>query len=630
MNRFLLLIFICVFPILNAQNFSAQNISDELKKDAYAVIRNESIHIRFESIHKIVYSKELVITVFNKAGDAFATAYQMYEPSLKIHSLEAVYYNANGKEIKKFKTKDFSDQSYISNGQMYTDTRVKYLNYTPVTYPYTLHFKSNYTNSDTYLETWMPIKHPNLAIEKSSFTLENNANVKVLSKELNLEAFKIPTQNNEQSIITYEINNEIAFQEEELMPSLKYLFPYVAFSTSEFVIDGVKGSFTNWNELGIWYNTLLKGTNDLKPAQKAFFQDLVKDATSDKEKVQIVYKFLQNKTRYIGVQLGIGGLKPYPASYVENKSYGDCKALTNYLQSMLEAVGIPSYYTVIESGPREDFFTDFASLEQGNHVILYVPLEEEEIWLEATSQTTAFNYLGKFTDNRMALIITPDGAEIKKTQAFPTEQNLELIKGVGIISADGKLKTDIQYEVSGLQYDNIYRLHFETEKEQKKILQNIWNNLPNLTINQHKIENDWENARFKMKVNLESGQFAKNYGNSMTLNILPIGGMATNLKKMNDRQHPFEIRFGYTDQSEFEFQLPSGYKMSEKFQPILFADEFGTYLLSAEEKENGKLSVNRKLIIKDGTYPKEKFNDYVEFRRKISSFDNAKILIEKI
>ena len=283
MNRFLLLIFICVFPILNAQNFSAQNISDELKKDAYAVIRNESIHIRFESIHKIVYSKELVITVFNKAGDAFATAYQMYEPSLKIHSLEAVYYNANGKEIKKFKTKDFSDQSYISNGQMYTDTRVKYLNYTPVTYPYTLHFKSNYTNSDTYLETWMPIKHPNLAIEKSSFTLENNANVKVLSKELNLEAFKIPTQNNEQSIITYEINNEIAFQEEELMPSLKYLFPYVAFSTSEFVIDGVKGSFTNWSELGIWYNTLLKGTNDLKPAQKAFFQDLVKDAASDKE-----------------------------------------------------------------------------------------------------------------------------------------------------------------------------------------------------------------------------------------------------------------------------------------------------------------------------------------------------------
>ena len=630
MTRIFQMLFLIAFPLLQAQNYAISEIPENLKKDAYAVVRNENISISIESVNKIVYTKEWIVTVFEKSGDEYAMAYQMYEPNLKINSLEAVFYGPNGRELKKFKAKDFFDQSFISNGQMYTETRVKFLNYAPVVYPYTLHFTVNYTSSDTFIEPWVPVKMPNVAIEKSSYHLENHTDFKVLSKELNLADFNIPTQTAGQNSISYELKNQPAFENEELMPSLKYLYPYVEFSTSEFAIDGVKGSFTNWKELGVWYNTLLKGTSDLKPEQKLFFQNLVKDAQSDKEKVQILYKYLQNKTRYIGIQLGIGGLKPYPASYVESKSYGDCKALSNYLHAMLEAVGIPSYYTIIQAGPREDFFTDFASLAQGNHVILYVPLKEEEIWLEATSQTTAFNYLGNFTDNRKALLITPEGGEIKKTQSFSIEKNKEIIKGSAEIQPDGKLKGSVQFEFSGLQYDNIFRLKSETEKDQKKILQEILKELPNLAIQQHSIENDWENAVFKMDVNLESAQFAKNYGNSMTIGVLPIGGTSSNLKKIKDRQHPFEIRFGYTDQTDFEIILPKGFQIQEKFEPIIYANEFGTYLLNVEEIEKGKLNVSRKLVVKDGTYPKEKFNDYVEFRRKISSYDNAKILIEKI
>ncbi len=55
---------------------------------------------------------------------------------------------------------------------------------------------------------------------------------------------------------------------------------------------------------------------------------------------------MQDKTRYISVQIGIGGWKPMLADDVNKLGYGDCKGLTNYTKALLEAVDVPSYYTL--------------------------------------------------------------------------------------------------------------------------------------------------------------------------------------------------------------------------------------------------------------------------------------------
>lgn len=630
MIRLLSIFILSIASFSFAQNYPVHEIPSELSKDAYAVVRNEAISVKVSAANKITYSKEYAVTVFNKSGDAYAQAYQIYNPDNKINRLEAVFYDQNGKEIRKFRTRDFRDQSYITGGQMYTDTRLKFLNYVPVNYPYTMVFRSETTNSNTFINPWFPVRHPNLAIEKSSFSLENESGIEILSKELNLSPFKIPSQDTKNSRIFYELKNLKAFEFEELMPSMKQLYPYVEFSATEFIFDGVKGKFKNWQELGQWYQTLISDANDFTPQQKDFFRNLVKDAKSNKEKVQILYKYLQDKTRYIGIQLGIGGLKPFPASYVQNKSYGDCKALTNYLQSMLEAVDIKSYYTIVQAGAREDLFSDFASLAQGNHVILYVPLEEEEIWLEATSQRTAFNFLGSFTDDRMVFIVTPEGGEILRTQKFESETNKSLTKGFGELLANGTFKADISISNSGLEYESFYGLSYESPTDQIKHIRSLFDYLPNLNIRNYSVENNWEDAIYTLNLELESGQFAQTFGQSMTLNLLPAGGLGSSLRKLDNRIHPFEIPHGVSHETEFEIKLPKGYKVSEQFKPIVFSDDFGRYFLATEELENGNLKVRRNLLIKEGTYPKEKYNDYVDFRRTVSSYDNTKILIEKI
>ena len=132
---------------------------------------------------------------------------------------------------------------------------------------------------------------------------------------------------------------------------------------------------------------------DKEYADKAV--ELVKNIPVRRDKIKALYEYMQKNTRYFSVSFGIGGYQPIPANEVAKNGYGDCKALSNYMKALLKTVGIESYYTLAKAGEYQYMQADFPS-QQFNHVILCVPDNQEMIWLECTSQTKPFNYLGKF------------------------------------------------------------------------------------------------------------------------------------------------------------------------------------------------------------------------------------------
>lgn len=632
MKKFTSIFSLFAFIILSAQNFAVSEIPAELKEDAYAVVRMDDLKVEYLSDSKVKTTHHLAVTILNEAGIRHAYRPMYYDKSRQIKKMDAALYDASGKKTRDLKNKDIKDVSAVDGFSMYLDDRVKYFDFTATSYPFTVEYILEEESSNTlFLPKWIAVSEYDVGVESSSVNFINHTQLPVRIKEKNFENWNVEKSNNGNSYF-YKIENIAPVPDEVLSPVLSELTPSIIFAPSEFQLEGVKGKFENWEDFGKWYYTnLLKDKQDLSESEKQHAQKLVENVDDPAEKIRILYEYLQTKTRYINVSIGIGGWEPYPASYVGSKSYGDCKALSNYMLSLLQTVGIEAFYTIVsaEGSRRVDIDKDFAYM-QGNHIILNVPNGEETIWLECTSQQTAFNYLGKFTDDRYALSVTPEGGKIVRTQHFPAEVNKEIIKGSGEVSSDGKLTAKISVASSGLQYDWAYRMSFEGSKEQKKILNDAFGNLPNLDIKNYSLDNNRKDAIFTKNVELESVQFAKVFGNNMALNILPVGLMGTNLKKDNNRKFPFEVRFGYMDESEFEIKIPKEYKIDGIFEPIFYETEFGNYHLSVVSKDENVLTVKRKLLVNDGEYPKEKFNDYVEFRRKISSFDNTKILLEKL
>ncbi len=111
-----------------------------------------------------------------------------------------------------------------------------------------------------------------------------------------------------------------------------------------FHLDGHDGKAEKLEELGLWmYNDLLDGRAKIPEATALKIKNLVHGIEDPMEKARKVYEFVQQNTRYISVQVGIGGLQPITAAEVDKVKYGDCKGLSNYMMGLLDIAGVPSY-----------------------------------------------------------------------------------------------------------------------------------------------------------------------------------------------------------------------------------------------------------------------------------------------
>ncbi|WP_223269210.1 MULTISPECIES: DUF3857 domain-containing protein [unclassified Polaribacter] len=327
--------------------YAAFLIPADLKEDANAVVRNNSREITIEAVNSMVVYNREVVTVLNKLGNSDAIISARYNNDTKITKLSAYIYDAFGNEIKKYKARDFLDVSAVSGGTLYSDARVKYIEYTPIGYPYTLVFESEYKTATTgFIPWWFPVNGYYVSVEKSTYKINNPTGIAWRKKETNFTDFNIEKKDSDTGL-QYVLKNQKAFEYEHSARSPRDILPKVKVALNTFYLKGVYGEATNWQEFGQWMHTaLIEGRDIINEATKTKIVDLVKDAKSPIEKAKIVYQFMQNKTRYISVQVGIGGWEPITANQVDKVGYGDCKGLTNYTKALLEVVGVTSYYTL--------------------------------------------------------------------------------------------------------------------------------------------------------------------------------------------------------------------------------------------------------------------------------------------
>ena len=614
-------------------NYTSLLIPSKLKENANAVVRDNSTIITIESVNKMIVNKRKVITVLNKLGNRYAGMYESYDNSTKITQLSVVIYDAFGKQIKKYSKSKFLDVSAVSGGTLYSDSRVKYIDYTPVSYPYTIVFESEYKTSSTgFLPSWYPIQGYSVSVEKSQYQLINPLRIKINKKEKNFT--KYPIENNhtdyelfsvmkKQEAIEYEANS-VSFS--DIMPKLMVVPEY-------FQTDGVKGNYSNWKELGSWMNNkILFGKTDLDQATKLKVLSLVEGINDPIEKAKIVYKYMQNKTRYISVQVGIGGIQPIAAGQVDKVSYGDCKGLTNYTKALLDVVGVKSNYVHVEANKDNNvsFENDFASLAQGNHVILNIPNKGKDIWLECTSQTMPFGFLGDFTDDRNVLVMTPEGGVIKRTPAYKNETNLQEINAKIQLEENGNLTATLNRVSKGLQYDD--RSFYETlAKEEliKRYKSRVWSYNNNLEIVSVDLVNDKEKVVLKEDLKISIKSYASVNEQEYLFRVNVFNKETFVPKRYRNRKLPLKISRGYKDIDKYEFTLPKGYTLSILPKEKEISTKFGAYKVTFTKINDTSFKYNKTIIIKEGVYSKEDYKSYRSFRRSIAKYENLRIAITK-
>lgn len=613
-----------------AQSFPASAIPENLKKNADAVVRKDFTTIQINKIDDIKYQLYTVTTVLNKDGDSDAQVYIPYEKGNSISEVKVNIYDEAGKKIKSFSKSDFNDFANNNQGTFYSENRIMVLPYMPTQYPYTVEFSYEIGDENTvFLPDFTPLRSTKVSLEEAQMKIINKSGIELKTK-IYPSAYNytsvIESENSGEKIFAYK--NVPAIDDVFLLPQPVKILPKVSFALTKFNLEGKQGSINSWEDFGSWYyNSILQPVSVSTPAIKAEVMGLDLKGTTE-DKVKKLYQHMQTKTRYIFVALGIGGRQPMLPDEVQKKGYGDCKGLTNYMKTLLDEAGIPSYYSVINSGTSHLFFDkDFPKMG-GNHVILMVPTEKGNIWLENTSQQIAFNHLSYSTTGRNVLSIRKEGIELINTPDYTAEQSKEKQQLKIKINEDNSILGEGNFSYTGLQYDNNLILATLSSKERTEAVKGMFDILHFEKIEMKNFVNDKDNAVAKYDLDFKVNNYSKNAGSSIIFRAVPIYPNSV-YKNEENRELPFELRQSFEDEYEVSFILPQQYKIEEVPENVVLNSEFGTYKLSFV-KNGESLKVNRSIRINKGIYPKEKYNDYINFRKKALNIDNSKILISKI
>ena len=611
--------------------YQSLSISDSLKENANAVIRLNQVDIVIASQRSMSIVTKRVVTVLNEKGLNAIDAIESYDKRRTVKAIEAIIYDALGNEIKKIKRKDFKDQSASGGSTMFSDGRYIYLDYTPVQYPFTIVFDSEIETSTTaFIPTWSILSDFYVSIEKSVLNVNFPATLGFKKKEFNFSNFKIKKDTDTATQLSYSVATVLAQKYEDFTPVSK-VFPKVMMGLEIFNLEGVDGIAKNWKEYGKWFSeNILMGTAILNDETKVKIKSLVGSETDPIKKARIVYQYVQEKSRYVSVQVGIGGFKPMLASAVDRLGYGDCKALSNYTRALLEVVGVPSYYTELYGDQDiRNIEADFFSI-QGNHVILCVPNGGDFIFLECTSQDDPFGYQANFTDDRDVVVMKPDGGEIIHTKTYHNKDNAQISKGNYAIDADGNFSGKISIVSEGSQYASKAAIENMQPTAKEVHYKGYWSTINNLKIEKTTFSNDKENVRFTENGIINATNYGSISGGKMMFAINAFNQFTGSVKRIRNRKNPFEIQRGFIDTDEIEVALPAGFSI--EFLPSAFElnSKFGEYKTEIIKKDVSNLIYKRTLFIKKGMYTNKEYDEYRFYMEQISKNDNAKIILTKM
>ncbi|MBS9462288.1 DUF3857 domain-containing protein [Flagellimonas sp. 389] len=618
-----------VYPQEDA--LSASNISENLIYGANAVIRDHSIYVKLLSKYSLEANYTRIVTVLNEKGNKHTNTMVGYNNGIDITRISAEIFDKEGKSIKKIKKKDFLDVSAVDGGTLYSDSRVLYANYLPLDYPYTIKFSyQSKTKNTGNIPSWYFLDDFFVSTESTEYTIEfAETALKPIILEKNFGEYGISLKETNNSI-SYVLKNVKAIKDENLRPSMNKILPRLMVCPVNFHYEGFDGTINNWKEAGFWMNNnLLKDQDNLNASTIAMMKNLVAGVDDNLEKAKIIYRYIQENTRYISVQVGIGGLRPISAVEVDRLKYGDCKGLTNYTKALLKAVDVESYYVHVEAGEDKiDFEEDTASLGQGNHVILAIPHKGKYFWIDCTSQSHPFGFIGSFTDDRKVLLIKPNGGEIVKTESYLDEQNLQTTKSNYVINERGDISGDITIITNGIQYDQHFQLENLPNLDIENYYKSYWSNINNLEIKSFVFENNRDSVLFKESLKVKADRYASVSNNNLIFVATPFNNSQFIPRRNRNRVFPVEISRGFLDCDEYEIEIPGNYTLESLPENSHIETKFGEYSLNFETRED-IIKVTRKLLIKSGTYLKSDYNPYRIFRRNIAKLDNSKIILTK-
>lgn len=611
MKKLILFLF-CSFVII-LHTFAQQHDSEILELNSHYVVNGNKLQENTSSL----------IQINNRMGAGAAHVGLFYSKGEKLKIKTAQIEDLQGNIIRKLQSKEITDQNASSNSTMYSDDFVKHFELIHNTFPYRVRYDYEYERSKFFQIEFLNYAGRKIPLHKGTVIVEvpNGYPIQYTQKSMEEPTIK---KGEKSTLYTWEFSYNTKIQPEISANYNIVEAPQLIVNPSEFKY-GVEGGMSDWKEFGNWIFNLNRGRDILPASEKQAIDRLIDGVENNRAKIKILYNYLQDQMRYVFVKLDVGGFQTHSAEYVCTNRYGDCKALTNYMQSILKYAGIKSYYTLINSDyVVKDIDRDFPS-QAFNHAILMVPIESDTLFLECTSKNIAFAYIPTSIQGRLALLVDENNSrliEVPKMKIENVVNQREIVTNtIGSMNSSVDMKTRLRgysYELYAYIKDNLNKNEVESFMRDN-IMSGTY------SLNNYKFdETDRNVAQVEMSANLTMSGISKKYGNNLSL--YPFGWMFPNYETSENRKYELQIDFPVCKEDKIIYNL-SNVNFEKIPQDILVESAFGLYS-KTYKKEDGNLVVEKKLILNSGRYTLPQYADFYKFISQVKNNELTNIFLE--
>jgi len=611
--------------------YAYATIPTDLLKNADVVVRDYKVQMNVTSSNDIDITEKLVITVLNSDGYDYCRLNEYYSNFRKIKDIYATLRDKDGYELRSISKRDFHDVSSFDGVSIFNDVREKVYDFNYAQYPFTVELEMDtHLNSLFLIPDWHVQFDHNCAVEHASLEVIYPNETPVHYKLMHLDKSMSVIDTDGGKKISIAVSDIKAGKKVILAPDESFRYPAVILAADSFEYGGTSGKTSSWKDFGKFVYDLNADRDSLPTAARKKVHELTDTCKTDIGKISVLYEYLKKTTRYIAVNIDISGFQCFDAASVYSNSYGDCKGLSNYMHAMLKEINIPSYGVLIYGSDkhRNSMVEDFPS-SYFNHYILCVPFKNDTVWMDCVSKTDPAGYLSDFTNNRKALMLTPDGGYVVKTPDYTCKENV-LCRRVDV-HFDAQDNSEISYTCSnsGYFYNREYRsVKDEPNNEIKKHFGEVIS-LPTSVIKNFEIT-DGESAHIPVlteHVLLSGSGKVSRSGKRMIIDpeVVPMKILTVN--DASHRETPFELPHSFVISDTTNITVGTGYTKEYLPEDETIEKPFGTFSYKTVYNNN-EIQVIRYYKQIEGIYSADMFNDYAAFTRAATSNQKQIVLLK--
>jgi hypothetical protein len=563
------------------------------------------------------------IKIMNNKGvkdyGEFRINYDSEEESIKLLDVKTI--NKDGK-ISKPDENAINDitPAQDSNASIYSNVKIKTISM-PAVEPgsivvceYAIVNKNRLIKDEFWYSSLFQINDPILDIKVVlKAPLDKKVNYKMRNEDSMLEP-KI-VEKDEYKEFIWERKNIEKITTEPGMTSFRNTLPVLEITTLE-----------SWAQVGNWYQDYITNQYDVNDSIKTKITELTKDDSTKDEKIESIYNYITSNIRYIGMQFGESGYKPYSAIEIFENKYGVCKEKGTLLISMLRAIDVEAVPVLINRGSGK-IDEEFITPSQFNHFIVYLP--KEDLFLDPTSDGTMFGIL---PGDQGKLVLLPETNELVTTPIQASEVNRSNIDQV--IKLKDDKKADIQFSLSakGLQALSIKSLFKQLDKKQYELVldQIFTESFSDYDLHDYEINGVEDLSEiFEISSNkITVNDYYETFENNIIIKPVKFPFYINQRTASEEIDFPVHIGYKESEVRTYVIEIPSDYKVKELPQNISFSNDIGSLTFDITEEESTlKMEISYacdKLEILPNEYleAKELFN-------MTSKLVDTKIVLEK-